>query len=62
MHTTIQTEKTRTSARSRRIRPNSAPAYYLARPASFWITVTTRRAGAPDAAATQSGDLLADAA
>ena len=62
MHTTIQTEKTRTSARSRRIRPNSAPAYYLARPASFWVTVTTRRAGAPDAAATRSGDLLADAA
>ena len=28
MHTTIHTEKTRTSARSRRIRPNSAPAYY----------------------------------
>jgi hypothetical protein len=29
-------------------RPNSAPAYYLARPASFWITVTTRRGGGPD--------------
>ena len=40
MHWTIQTEMT--------TRPNSAPAYYLARPASFWITVTTRRAGAPD--------------
>jgi len=32
----------------RRTRPNGAPAYYLARPASFWITVTTRRAEAPD--------------
>jgi hypothetical protein len=42
MHPTIQTEIMKT-------RPNSAPAYYLARPASFWITVTTRRAGAPDA-------------
>jgi hypothetical protein len=62
MHPTIQTEKTRTDARSRRTRPNSAPAYYLARPASFWITVTTRRAGAPDAGATRSSDLLADAA
>ena len=46
MHQTIQTEKTPTSARPR---PNSAPAYYLARPASFWITATTRRAGTPDA-------------
>jgi hypothetical protein len=25
-------------------RPNSAPAYYLGRPASFWITASTRRA------------------
>jgi hypothetical protein len=33
----------------RRTRPGSAPFYYLGRPASFWITVTTRRAGAPDA-------------
>lgn len=32
-----------------RTRPNSAPAYYLGRPASFWITVTTRRASAPGA-------------
>ena len=48
MHTTIQTEKTRTNGRSRRKRPNSAPAYYLGRPASFWITVTTRCRGAPD--------------
>jgi hypothetical protein len=62
MRTTIQTEKTRTNAWSRRIRPNSAPAYYLARPASFWITVTTRRTGTPDASATRSSDLLADAA
>lgn len=42
MHPTIQAEVTT-------IRPNSAPAYYLARPANFWITVTTRRPGAPDA-------------
>jgi hypothetical protein len=33
---------------SRRTRPNSAPAYYLGRPASVWLTVTTRRLGAPD--------------
>ena len=33
----------------RRNRPNSAPAYYLGRPASFWITVATRRRRAPDA-------------
>ncbi|HYB18671.1 MAG TPA: hypothetical protein VEF71_24840 [Streptosporangiaceae bacterium] len=32
-----------------RTRPNTAPAYYLGRPASFWITITTRRALAPDA-------------
>lgn len=38
------------SAQPRRTRPNSAPAYYLARPASFWVTATTRRAAAPDAA------------
>lgn len=36
------------NVRPHRTRPNSAPAYYLARPASFWITVTTRRAGTPD--------------
>jgi hypothetical protein len=42
MHPTIQPEIMKT-------RPNSAPAYYLARPASFWITATTRRAGPPDA-------------
>jgi hypothetical protein len=33
----------------RRNRPSSAPAYYLGRPASFWITLTSRRSGAPDA-------------
>jgi hypothetical protein len=32
-----------------RTRPNSAPAYYLGRPASFWITLSTRRASAPGA-------------
>jgi hypothetical protein len=42
MYPTIQTKIMKT-------RSSSAPAYYLARPASFWITVTTRRAGAPDA-------------
>jgi hypothetical protein len=47
----IQTEiiKTRAGARPRPARPNCAPAYYLARPASVWITATTRYAGAPDA-------------
>jgi len=29
-------------------RPNGAPAYYLGRPASVWLTATTRRPGAPD--------------
>jgi hypothetical protein len=33
----------------RRTRPNSAPAYYLGRPASLWITLATRRKGPPDA-------------
>lgn len=33
----------------RRNRSNSAPAYYLGRPASFWITVATRRRSTPDA-------------
>jgi hypothetical protein len=37
------------SSHPRRTRPNSAPAYYLGRPASFWVTLTTRRRGAPDA-------------
>jgi hypothetical protein len=32
----------------RRTCPNSAPAYYLGRPASFWVTLTTRRRAAPD--------------
>jgi hypothetical protein len=31
-----------------RTRPNSAPAYYLGRPASFWISMTTRRRRTPD--------------
>jgi hypothetical protein len=48
MHLTAQT-KTRASAQPRRTRPNSAPAYYLGRPAIFWIAVTTRHAGRPDA-------------
>jgi hypothetical protein len=37
------------STRPRRTCPNGAPAYYLGRPASFWITLTTRRPGAPHA-------------
>jgi hypothetical protein len=28
------------NAQPRRTRPNSAPAYYLGRPASLWITAT----------------------
>ena len=30
-----------------RARPNGAPAYYLGRPASIWITSTTRRPETP---------------
>jgi hypothetical protein len=30
-------------------RPNSAPAYYLGRPASVWITITTGCKTAPGA-------------
>lgn len=48
MHVTVPT-KTRASARPRRTRPKSAPAYYLGRPASFWIAVTTRHPVTPDA-------------
>jgi hypothetical protein len=48
MHLTVQT-KTRASGQPRRTRPNSAPAYYLGRPAGFWIAVTTRHAGTPKA-------------
>ena len=36
------------TSRPRRIRPNSAPAYYLGRPANLWISVTTRHPGAPE--------------
>ena len=32
------------NAQPRRTRPNSAPAYYLGRPASVWITATARPA------------------
>jgi hypothetical protein len=31
------------SIRPRRTRPTSAPAYYLGRPASFWMALTTPR-------------------
>jgi hypothetical protein len=50
MYPTSQTQTTKTpaDARLRRSRPNSAPAYYLARPASAWITATTRHAGRPE--------------
>jgi hypothetical protein len=36
------------NSRTRRIRPNAAPAYYLGRPASLWISVTTTHTGVPD--------------
>jgi len=36
------------NADPRRTRPNGAPAYYLGRPASVWMTITTRRARTPD--------------
>jgi hypothetical protein len=36
------------TSRPRRIRPNSAPAYYLGRPASVWISATTGHTGAPE--------------
>ena len=45
MYPTSQTQ-TKTT-RPRPGRPNGAPAYYLARPASVWITATSRRAGRP---------------
>jgi len=32
-------------SRPRRIRPDSAPAYYLGRPASLWISAITGPAG-----------------
>jgi hypothetical protein len=35
------------STQPRRTHPNSAPAYYLGRPASFWIALTTRRRQTP---------------
>lgn len=35
--------------RPRPTRPASAPAYYLGRPASFWITLSTGRRRAPGA-------------
>jgi len=36
------------NSRPRRIRPNSSPAYYLGRPASLWISVTTGHTAVPD--------------
>ena len=39
---------TRTPATTR---PNTAPAYYLGRPASWWMTATTRQRAAPTPAA-----------
>jgi hypothetical protein len=36
------------TSRPRRIRPNTAPAYYLGRPASLWISVTASHTEAPD--------------
>lgn len=52
MYPTGQTETMTT--RPRPDRPNTAPAYYLARPASVWITATTRHARAPS---TDEGEL-----
>jgi len=37
------------NAGPRPTRPNSAPGYDLGRPASLWITATTRHPAAPDA-------------
>ena len=37
------------NAQPTRIRPNSAPAYYLGRSAALWITVTTGCKTAPEA-------------
>ena len=45
MYPTSQTE-TKTT-RPRPGRPNTVPAYYLARPAGVWIAATTRHAGTP---------------
>jgi len=43
-------------ARSRSPRPNNAPAYYLGRPASWWITASTgRRTRAMDGARQVTG-------
>jgi hypothetical protein len=36
------------NSRTRRIRPNTAPAYYLGRPASLWISVATGHTEVPD--------------
>lgn len=36
------------NSRPRRIRPSNAPAYYLGRPASLWISVATGHTEAPD--------------
>jgi hypothetical protein len=49
MYPSSQTETKTTQPRPGR--PNTAPAYYLARPASIWVIATTRHAAAPDAAA-----------
>ncbi len=35
------------NSRPRRIRPNTTPAYYLGRPASLWLSVTTGQTKAP---------------
>jgi hypothetical protein len=40
------------TTRSPQSRPHGAPAYYLARPASVWITVLHRRPPADPGAAT----------
>jgi hypothetical protein len=43
-------------AKSRSPRPNNAPAYYLGRPAAWWITASTgRRVPAMDGACQDAG-------
>ncbi len=42
---TSGTDRTLASPQSARTRANCAPAYYLGRPASFWIATTSRRHG-----------------
>jgi hypothetical protein len=49
VHLRSATPLTEDTIQPARHRPNSAPAYYLGRPVSFWVTLTTGRRRAPDA-------------